>query len=114
MSMGFKIFAILYKKIDSIKTLFSAMKKAEIVKNELGNKEVFSIKQKNKEDALSLALGGGLPAKYGEMIFIDGKLKNGFYTSTSTMSYALYYKVINYDINFNDFIPSSILNLIKN
>ncbi len=105
---------IKYKKIDSIKTLFSAMKKAEIVKNELGNKEVFSIKQKNKEDALSLALGGGLPAKYGEMIFIDRKLKNGFYTSTSTMSYALHYKVINYDINFNDFIPSSILNLIKN
>ncbi|MDE6001309.1 MAG: hypothetical protein K2G96_03190, partial [Clostridia bacterium] len=48
---------IKYKKRDSIKILFSAMKKAEIEKNELVNKEVFSIKQKNKEDGISLALG---------------------------------------------------------
>ena len=104
---------IKYKKIDSIKTLFSAMKKAEIVKNELGNKEVFSIKQKNKEDALSLALGGGLPAKYGEMIFIDGKFKNGFYTSTSTMSYALHFRVAKDNVKCKDIVPHSILKLIE-
>ncbi len=104
---------IKYKKRDSIKTLFSAMKKAEIVKNELGNKEVFSIKQKNKEDALSLALGGGLPAKYGEMIFIDGKFKNGFYTSTSTMSYALHFRVAKDNVKCKDIVPHSILKLIE-
>ena len=104
---------IKYKKRDSIKTLFSAMKKAEIVKNELGNKKVFSIKQKNKEDALSLALGGGLPAKYGGMIFIDGKFKNGFYTSTSTMSYALHFRVAKDNVKCKDIVPHSILKLIE-
>lgn len=105
---------IKYKKRDSIKTLFSAMKKAEIVKNELGNKEVFSIKQKNKEDALSLALGGGKPAKYGEMVFVGGKFKNGFYASTITMGYSLHFRIVQYDIKINDIVPTSILDLIEN
>ncbi|MDE7306161.1 MAG: hypothetical protein K2N33_02100 [Clostridia bacterium] len=103
---------IKYKKRDSIKILFSAMKKAEIEKNELVNKEVFSIKQKNKEDGISLALGGGLPAKYGEMTFIDGKFKNGFYTSTSTMSYTLHYRVAKDNVKCEDIVPHSILKLI--
>ena len=66
---------IKYKKRDSIRLLFSEMKKCELDKNVVKNKEFFSIKRKIKEDSLTLALGGGLPAKYGEMTFVDGKFK---------------------------------------
>lgn len=104
---------IKYKKIDNIKILFSAMKKAETVKETFGNKEIFSIKQKHKEDAISLALGGGLPAKYGVMTFIDGKLKNGGYTSTSTMSYALHFRVLKNNVRCQDILPPDILKLIE-
>lgn len=104
---------IKYKKRDSFKTLFSAMKKAEIQKTVRGNKEVFSIKRKIKEDSLTLALGGGCPEKYGEMTFVEGKFKSGHYASTSSMSYTLHYKVVKDNINCNDIIPRSILNLFK-
>ena len=104
---------IKYKKIDNIKILFSAMKKAETVKETFGNKEIFSIKQKHKEDAISLALGGGLPAKYGVMTFIDGKLKNGGYTSTSTMSYALHFRVLKDNVRCQDILPPDTLNWLE-
>jgi len=104
---------IKYKKRDSIRLLFSEMKKCEIVKKVENNQEIFAVKRKVKEDALSLALGGGLPAKYGEMTFIDGKFKKGRYTSTIKMSYTLHFRVVKYDIKCNDVVPQSILNLFE-
>lgn len=104
---------IKYIKRDSIRLLFSEMKKCEIVKNVVKNKEIFSIKRKIEEDSLSLALGGGLPAKYGKIIFIDGKFKKGHYTSTIKMTYDLHFRVIKQDIKCNDIVPQSILNLFK-
>lgn len=103
---------IKYKKIDSIKILFSEMKKAEILKTVRGNKEVFSIKQKIKEDSLTVALGGGGPVKYGEMTFIDGKFKSGNYASTSSMSYTLHFKILKDGIKCADIVPLIILNLL--
>lgn len=103
---------IKYKKRDSIKILFSEMKKAEILKTVRGNKEVFSIKQKIKEDSLTVALGGGGPVKYGEMTFIDGKFKSGNYASTSSMSYTLHFKILKDGIKCADIVPPSILNLL--
>lgn len=105
-------YKITTKKIDSIKLLFSNMKRAVIVKTVSGNKEIFQIKQK-KEDWLSIGLGGGLPAKYGTMTFTNGKFKKGHYTSTSNMSYSLHFKVIKDDIKCNDIVPQSILNLFQ-
>lgn len=104
---------IRYKKRDSIRLLFSEMKKCEIVKNAVKNKEVFCIKRKIKEDSLTLALGGGLPEKYGEMTFADGKFKKGRYTSTIKINYTLYFKVIKDDIKYTDIVPQSILNLFE-
>lgn len=105
---------IKYKKRDSIRLLFSEMKKCDLVKKVSENKEIFSIEQKIKEDPLTLALGGGGPAKYGEMTFVDGKFKKGRYTSTIKMTYDLHFKVIKYDIKCNDIVPQSILNLFNN
>lgn len=104
---------IKYKKRDSIRLLFSEMKKCEIVKTERDNKEIFSIKRKVKEDAISLALGGGLPAKYGEMTFVDGEFKKGRFASTIKMNYTLHFRVIKNDIKYKDIVPKSILNLLK-
>lgn len=104
---------IKYKKRDSIRLLFSEMKKCEIVKKVENSKEIFSIKRKVKEDALSLALGGGLPAKYGTMTFVNGKFKKGRYTSTIKMNYTLHFRVVKCGIKYNDIVPQSILNLFK-
>ena len=104
---------IKYKKRDNIRVLFSEMKKCEIVKKVENNKEIFSIKRKVEDDALSLGLGGGLPAKYRAMTFVDGKFKKGCYTSTIKMNYTLYFRVVKYDIKCKDIVPQSILNLFK-
>lgn len=104
---------IKYKKRDNIKLLFSEMKKSELIKKVVNNKEIFSIKQKIKEDALSLALGGGLPAKYGEMTFVDGKFRKGCYTSTIKMNYTLHFRVVKCDIKCNDFVPQIILKILE-
>lgn len=104
---------IKYKKRDNIKLLFSEMKKCETVKKTENNKEIFSVKRKVKEDALSLALGDGLPAKYGEMTFVDGRFKKGRYASTIKMNYTLHFRVIKYDIKCTDIIPASILSIIE-
>ena len=101
------------KERDSIKILFSEMTNAEVVKTKLGNQEKFSIKQE-KEDSLTIGLGRGKPAKYGEMVFVGGKFKNGFYASTITMGYSLHFRIVQYDIKINDIVPTSILDLIEN
>lgn len=101
------------KKRETVKLLFSEIRKCEIIKKAEKNKEIYSIKRKVKEDALSLALGGGLPAKYAEMTFVDGKFKKGSYTSTIKMNYTLHFRVVKYDIKYNDIVPQSILNLFK-
>lgn len=104
---------IKYKKRDSVRLLFSEMKKCDLVRKVSGNKEIFSIQRKIKEDSLSLAIGGGLPAKYSEMTFIDGKFKKGYFTSTIKMSYSLHFKVIKDDVKYTDIVPQSILNLVE-
>ena len=98
------------KKRDNIKMLFSQMKRNMIIKKVSENKEVFSIKQKYKEDIFS---AGTMPFKYGTMKFKNGKFKKGSYSS-SEMSYAIYFKVVKYDIKYHDILPQSILNLLEN
>ena len=44
---------------------------------------------------------------------IDGKLKNGGYTSTSTMSYALHFRVLKDNVRCQDILPPDILKLIE-
>ncbi len=108
-----QVLKIEYKKIDSIDLLFSEMGKSKIVKTVHSDKEVFQIKQK-EEDPITVALGGGGPVKYGSITFINGKFKNGLYTSTSTMSYALHYRVIKDNVKCEDIVPRNILHLIDN
>lgn len=99
------------KKAYSINLLFSEMGQEKIVKTVSGKKEVFEIKRK-EEDALTLGLGGGRSAKFGKMTFIDGMFKSGYYSSISTMNYALHFKVIKGGIKCQDILPASILDLI--
>lgn len=100
------------KKAESIKLLLSEMVQEKIVKNVRGNKEVFEIKRK-EEDPITVDLGGGGPTKFGKMIFINAKFKIGYYSSTSTMNYALHFKVIKDEIKCRDIVPASIFDLIK-
>lgn len=101
------------KKRETVKLLFSEIKKCDLVKKVVKNKEIYSIKRKTEEDPLTLALGGGLPAKYADMTFVDGKFKKGRYTSTIKMNYDLHFIVTKYDINCNDIVPQCILDLFK-
>lgn len=106
-------FEVTANKAESIDLLFSEMEQEKIIKTVRGNKEVFEIKRK-EEDPITVGLGGGGPTKFGKMIFINGKFKIGYYSSTSTMNYALHFKVIKYDIKCRDIVPESIFDLIEN
>lgn len=101
------------KKAGSIELLLSEMEQEKILKTVRGNKEVFEIKRK-EEDPITVGLGGGGPTKFGKMIFINGKFKIGYYSSTSTMNYALHFNVIKDEIKCRDIVPASIFDLIEN
>ena len=95
------------KKGDTVKTLFSAIKKCKIQKTVSGNKEVFSIVRKN----YGFFTNRTMPFKHGTIKFIDGKFKKGSYVSSSRRN-ALHIKVIKNDVNATDVIPSVILDML--
>lgn len=101
------------KKTNSIKKLFSGMKKSRIVKKTSESKETFSIEQKNDEGFLDAALGGGCPVKYGTMTFVKGKFKKGSYIYSAKMHSALYFRVVKNDVKCEDIVPQSILNALE-
>lgn len=106
-----QVLKIEYKKIDSIDLLFSEMGESKIVKNILGNKEVYKIKQK-EESIITVGLGGGGPVKYGSITFINGKFKNGYYASSFSRSSALHFRVAKDNVKCENIVPQRILNLI--
>ena len=104
-----QVIRIRAKKKDTIKILFSQMKRNKIIRKVSGNKENFLIQQKYKEDLIGEILGGCMPVKYGSMIFVNGEFKKGCYTSTAKMNYTLYFKVVKNNIRVEDIVPKCIL-----
>ena len=98
------------KKKDNVMRLFDKMQKLVLVKTTKHGKDIYTVKQK-EVDFITVALGG-LPTRYGNMVFKKGKFVKGGYHH-SEMNHSLHFKVFAHDVKCESVIPQSILNLLK-